>query len=138
LNQKSPAYMGGTIGFMLHPFITGCFDNLTEVVRHGTTQRKDDGSLAPEHPVWVEFAKAMAPLSSMMAPQIAKLVDKEASKPLRVLDIAASHGNYGIAFAKQNPQARITALDWANVLEVTRANATREGVVDRYEFRPGS
>src|SRR6185312_11424092 len=60
------------------------------------------------------------------------------SGPVRVLDIAAGHGLFGIEVAKQNPQARIIALDWAAVLEVAKANAQRAGVVDRYETLPGS
>jgi 2-polyprenyl-3-methyl-5-hydroxy-6-metoxy-1,4-benzoquinol methylase len=60
------------------------------------------------------------------------------SGPLRVLDIAAGHGLYGIAIAKQHPQARIAALDWAPVLQVAVENAQKAGVADRYETIPGS
>ncbi len=40
--------------------------------------------------------------------------------------------------AKQNPEARIVALDWPAVLQVARANAVRAGVGDRDELLPGS
>ena len=58
--------------------------------------------------------------------------------PVRVLDIAAGHGLFGIEVAKQNPQAASSALDWAPVLEVAKANARKAGVGDRYQTLPGS
>jgi ubiquinone/menaquinone biosynthesis C-methylase UbiE len=57
---------------------------------------------------------------------------------VRVLDIAAGHGLFGIEVAKQNTQARIVAVDWAAVLEVAKGNAQKAGVADRYETLPGS
>jgi cyclopropane fatty-acyl-phospholipid synthase-like methyltransferase len=69
---------------------------------------------------------------------LAPLVDPEKDKKLRVLDIAAGHGLYGIAFAKQNPQVEVTAVDWPKVLEVAKENAQAVGVADRYHTKPGS
>ncbi len=57
---------------------------------------------------------------------------------MSVLDIAAGHGLFGIEIAKQNPQARVTGLDWAPVLRVALDNARKAGVQDRYEMLPGS
>lgn len=56
----------------------------------------------------------------------------------KVLDIAASHGMFGISVAKQNPAAHIYASDWKNVLEVARKNADEMGVGNRYHLIPGS
>jgi ubiquinone/menaquinone biosynthesis C-methylase UbiE len=58
--------------------------------------------------------------------------------PMRVLDIAAGHGLFGIEIAKQNKQARVTGLDWAPVLRVALKNAEKAGVHDRYDMLPGS
>jgi ubiquinone/menaquinone biosynthesis C-methylase UbiE len=57
---------------------------------------------------------------------------------MKVLDIAAGHGLFGIEIAKQNPQARVTGLDWAPVLRVALENARKAGVQDRYDMLPGS
>jgi 2-polyprenyl-3-methyl-5-hydroxy-6-metoxy-1,4-benzoquinol methylase len=57
---------------------------------------------------------------------------------MRVLDIAAGHGLFGIEIAKQNPQAHVTGLDWAPVLRVALDNAKKAGVQDRYDMLPGS
>ena len=59
-------------------------------------------------------------------------------QPLKILDIAAGHGLYGLAFAKRNPQAEVVAVDWANVLEVAKENAQAAGVSDRYHTIAGS
>lgn len=57
---------------------------------------------------------------------------------MAVLDIAAGHGLFGIEVARQNPEARIVAVDWAAVLEVAQANAHKAGVGGRYDILPGS
>ncbi|SRR5712691_2884648 len=137
LDQRSPAYMGTVIEFMLSPNITDNFDHLTEAVKQGGSAGETQ-PLEPEHPVWVKFARAMAPMMAMPAQLLAQLVDPKKDKKLRVLDIAAGHGLYGLAFAKQNPQAEVTAVDWPNVLEVAKENAQTFGVSDRFQIKAGS
>jgi cyclopropane fatty-acyl-phospholipid synthase-like methyltransferase len=83
----------------------------------------------------VEFATEMAPMMYPAAMEIAELAPSEGD--LRVLDIAAGHGLFGITIAQGNPQARITALDWPNVLAVATANARKFGVADRHSSLPG-
>ena len=138
LDKRSPAYMGSVIDFMLSPMLTDNFKRLTEAVKKGGSAAEGEAMVAPDHPVWVKFARAMAPMMAMPAQLLAKLVDPEANKNLRILDIAAGHGLFGLAFAKQNPQAEITAVDWLNVLAVAKENAQSAGVSDRYHTRPGS
>ena len=81
-----------------------------------------------DNPIWVKFARAMAPMMALPAQLMMKLVDPAGDRKLRILDIAAGHGLYGIAFAKNNPQASVVALDWPNVLEVAKENAAAAGV----------
>ena len=88
--------------------------------------------------MWVDFARAMAPMMAMPAQLMAQLVDPTKDQKLRVLDIAAGHGLYGLAFAKQNPQVEVTAVDWPRVLDVAKENAQAAGVADRYQTKPGS
>jgi ubiquinone/menaquinone biosynthesis C-methylase UbiE len=66
------------------------------------------------------------------------MVDTGADQPLRVLDIAAGHGLYGIAFATKNEQVEVVALDWPKVLEVAKENAEKAGVAGRYSTIEGS
>ena len=51
---------------------------------------------------------------------------------------AAGHGLFGIAFARRNPNAKITALDWTPILEVARENAARAGIQQRFSTLEGS
>jgi 2-polyprenyl-3-methyl-5-hydroxy-6-metoxy-1,4-benzoquinol methylase len=138
LNRKSPAYLGSTLAFLLAPGLKDCFQQLTEAVRRGGTAVSDEGTVSHDNPIWVTFARAMAPLMHMPAELLAGLVAGDAARPLRVLDIAAGHGLFGITIANRYPKAHVTALDWPNVLEVARENARRAGVADRYTLRPGS
>ena len=137
LDQRSPAYLGMIIDFILSPMLIDPFKHLTEAVRRGGTA-SDTTPLDPEHPVWVKFARAMAPMMALPSQLLAKLADPKANQKLRILDIAAGHGLYGLAFASRNPQAEVAALDWPNVLEVARENAQAAGVSDRYRTLPGS
>jgi predicted nicotinamide N-methyase len=138
LNKKSPAYMGNAIEFLLSPLLTQSFETLTEAVRQGGTALPDEGTVTADHPVWVKFARAMAPMMAMPAQLMSKLVAPEPGRKLKVLDIAAGHGMYGIAVAQQNPYAEIVAVDWPNVLEVAKENAEKAGLSDRYTTIPGS
>ena len=69
------------------------------------TTMQDDGTVGHDNPVWVTFARAMAPMMMVPAQLLAALVDPQADRKLKILDIAAGHGLYGLAFAKKNPQA---------------------------------
>jgi ubiquinone/menaquinone biosynthesis C-methylase UbiE len=138
LDRRSPAYMGTVIDFMLSPMLTDNFKKLTEAVKKGGSAADDEAVLAPDHPVWVKFARAMAPMMAMPSQLLARLVDPNSNQRLKILDIAAGHGLFGLAFASQNPQAEVTAVDWPNVLEVAKENAQAAGVSDRYHTRPGS
>lgn len=138
LNQHSPAYAGGVIDFLLSPGIVDGFTSLTQAVRQGGTAISEEGTVAPENPVWVQFARAMMPMMAMPAQQIASLVPCDPERPLKVLDIAAGHGLFGIAFAQRYPQAQVFALDWPQVLEVASQNAANAGVGERHHPLPGS
>jgi len=137
LDRRSPAYMGSVIDFILSPMITDHFKQLTAAVKKGGSV-SEEGTLEPEHPVWVKFARAVAPMMAMPAQLLAPIADPGANQKLKILDIAAGHGLYGLAFAKRNPQAEVVAVDWRNVLEVAKQNAQAAGVSARYQTRPGS
>lgn len=138
LDKRSPAYVGGATEFLLSSTLMEGFRNLTEAVRKGGTSIGNDGTVSPENPVWVKFARGMAGLMSMPAQLLAKLADPQADKKLKILDIAAGHGLFGIAFATNNKQAEVTALDWKAVLEVAKENARTAGIQDRYKTLEGS
>jgi ubiquinone/menaquinone biosynthesis C-methylase UbiE len=138
LDRGSPAYMGSTARFLNSGEMMGAFDRLADAVRKGGTLMGEEGTLRVENPMWVEFARSMAPMMMMPAEFISKLVGAGKGGKCRVLDIAAGHGLFGIDIARHNPQAEIVALDWANVLEVAKENARKFGVESRYSTIAGS
>ena len=138
LVRTSPAYLGGTAEFMLAPQVRECYAALTGAVRKGGTAVSAEGTVSHDNSVWVAFARAMGPMMAPPAELLVGLVGGDRSRPLRVLDVAAGHGLFGIAFARHYPNAHITALDWANVLAVASENARAAGVADRHALLPGS
>ena len=138
LNRRSPSCLATAVKFLTSPLLTENFKDLAATVRKGGTVSDEQGTLAPEHPIWVEFASAMAPMMALPAESIAKLLDARSGARWKVLDIAAGHGLFGITLARHNPNAEVFALDWPNVLEVARENARTAGVDGRYRTIPGS
>ena len=78
----------------------------------------------------------MAPLLYLPAQLTAQLIDDQTE--MKVLDIAAGHGIFGITVARRNLRARIVALDFPQVLTVAHENASRAGVSNRYSLLPGN
>ncbi|MDE3136177.1 MAG: class I SAM-dependent methyltransferase [Acidobacteriota bacterium] len=138
LDRRSPAFIGSISRFLASAETLDIFKDLTPVVRNGGAVFQPGGTMAPEDPMWVEFARSMAPLFVVPSDKLAVLVGADEGKKWKVLDIAAGHGLYGLAIARHNPNAEIFPVDWAAVLEVARENAEKFGVADRFHPIPGS
>jgi SAM-dependent methyltransferase len=138
LDRRSPACMGSMAGFLTSDDSVHRFTLLAESVRKGGTALDTGDTSKPMDDVWVNFARSMAPLAVPMAGVLSQIINAGSQGPVRVLDIAAGHGMYGITVAKNNPQAQVTALDWQPVLEVAKENARAAGIADRFSTRPGS
>ena len=138
LDPRSPASLASIAQFLANPAMRDPYDRLAEIVRTGRTVLPGEGSVEPDNPIWVQFAETMAPMMAPMVGPLGAVVLEGRSGPMRVLDIAAGHGLFGIEIAKQNPQARVTGLDWAPVLRVALDNARKAGVQARYDMLPGS
>jgi hypothetical protein len=136
LDPNSPACLASIARFIGTPAMQQPYAQLADIVRKGGTTLPGEGTVEPDNPIWVDFAHAMEPMVVPATAPLASLVLEGTSGPLRVLDIAAGHGLFGIAVAKHAPQARITAVDWTAVLEVDKANAQKAGVADRYTAAP--
>ncbi|MEP7353224.1 MAG: class I SAM-dependent methyltransferase [Acidobacteriota bacterium] len=134
LDKNSPRYMGQLADFFLHPVMVEKYNDVAALVRNGGAT---DHTLSPNEPIWVEFARSMAPMFDIQASIVAKKV--AFLGPLsKVLDVAAGHGLFGIHVALENPSAHVTFQDWDNVLDVARENVAKNGIADRSNFLPGS
>jgi 2-polyprenyl-3-methyl-5-hydroxy-6-metoxy-1,4-benzoquinol methylase len=137
LSQRSPAYLGTTARFLLRPELKGKFDELTEAVRHGGVPPGRENIVSEENPIWIEFARSMMPMMVPAAHAIADLVVAAGTTSLKVLDIAAGHGMFGITIAQRHPRAEIVAVDWKPVLAVAEENARAAHVENRYRAVAG-
>src|SRR2546425_3961067 len=101
LTKRSPAYLGGTAAFLHSGEVTGYFERLTETIRHGPQA----SIVAAENPAWVQFARGMPPMMMPSAQAISDILGAASTGPMRVLDLAAGHGIFGIVIAQRNPKA---------------------------------
>ena len=138
LDRSSDAFMGSITEFLLASQLVDSFKDLEQAVRKGGTIIGPEGTMAPEHPLWIKYARGMAPLAAPAANFMAEIAELSQDRPQRVLDIAAGHGIFGITFAKRYPRAEVVALDWEPVLHVAEQNAGESGVSDRFHRISGS
>jgi len=136
LDRRSPACLASVAEFLATPNMIAGSMSLADCVRKGGTVLPGEGHVEADNPFWVLFARAMAPMMTMAARAIAE--QAAGTGAVRVLDIAAGHGVFGIAIAEKNPQAQVTAVDWKAVLEVAHENAVKAGVADRWHALAGS
>jgi 2-polyprenyl-3-methyl-5-hydroxy-6-metoxy-1,4-benzoquinol methylase len=96
----------------------------------------DRDALTPENELWVTFAESSLPMAIGTTQPILGVLG--AHRPgLRILDVAAGSGGYGITLAQAGPDATLSLLDWPNVLEVATRHARQLGVTN-VQTRPGS
>ena len=105
--------------------------HLTDIVGSGkpagTTRAATDRAT-----YFAEFVEDIFPLSYPAARALADALDiARASGPVSVLDLGAGAGVWGIALAQASPQVTVRAIDWPEVLPVTRRVAERFGLGDR-------
>jgi 2-polyprenyl-3-methyl-5-hydroxy-6-metoxy-1,4-benzoquinol methylase len=136
LNRKSPAYLGGVAHFIAHPSQVAHFLDMAAVVRKGGSIAGGH-TLEPDDAVWVEFARSMALIAGRAAEAAADIV-AEPGTPMKVLDIAAGPGAFGIEILKRNHAAQVYAQDWSGVLELSVEHARKAGVDERYHTIAGS
>jgi ubiquinone/menaquinone biosynthesis C-methylase UbiE len=134
---SSPLAMGSIVDFVAaSEMLALFFDEPASYVRSGGSNGL--ANVAPDNPIWVRFALAMAPLAALTAKRVAARVAAWQEPPYAVLDIAAGHGLYGIEIAKVLPDAIVTALDSPNVLAIARANAEAAGISNRFRMLAGN
>jgi 3-hydroxy-5-methyl-1-naphthoate 3-O-methyltransferase len=134
LVSGKPGYLGGMFAHA-HDLVPGWLD-LAEVVRKG----KPLGSLNQEEGAafFSELVVSLYPMNLPMAQALGRILGMaERREPVRILDIAAGSGVWGIGVGKQSPLATVTAVDWPQVMEITRRFAAEAGMADRFSYIAG-
>lgn len=136
LVSGKPAYHGTFFGHISDDLLPKWLQ-LTEVVRTGKPAQKVNAETEGAE-FFAQFVESLFPMSFAAASKLGEhLGVGKATAPVSVLDVGAGSGVWGIALAKQSPQVRIRAVDWPNVLEVTKKVAAKHGVADRLTPAPG-
>ena len=72
LDRSSPSYMGSCTEFLLSDHLRENFRDLTNAVRLGGCEQ--NYALDPESPIWVAFARSMAPMMTLASEGLAQIV----------------------------------------------------------------
>jgi 2-polyprenyl-3-methyl-5-hydroxy-6-metoxy-1,4-benzoquinol methylase len=136
LVSSKPGFMGGFVQHMGAGIIPGWL-GLGDIVKTGIPPRhvnqEGDGS-----EFFADFVTDLFSFNYGAAAAAADALGLAArTTPLRVLDIAAGSGVWGIALAQRSPQVTVTAVDWPRVLETTKAMVSRYGLADRFQYISG-
>lgn len=136
LVSTKPSFHGGLFRHTSSQMLPKWLE-LTDVVRTGqpSTAINQEASGVD---FFQQFVNDIFPMSYPAARALADVLQvAQAEQPLRVLDLAAGSGVWGITIAQQSPQVHVTAIDWAGVIPVTQQNADRFGLSDRFECIAG-
>ena len=137
LVSSKPSFLGGYIRHHTKQLIPEFLD-LDEIIQRGGPSLPS-GNEQIETEFFEEFVEALFPLAFPGAQALAEAlgVDK-ARAPIRVLDLGAGSGVWGIALARKSAQVMVTAVDWPGIASITRTMAARFGVEDRFRFVGGN
>ena len=133
LVRRSPEYLGSLFE---SDALWRAWTGLTEAIRSGRpAQRVDQQEQAQEFfPILV---RSLHVANRGPAERLAQALGVADRRPLAVLDAGCGSGVWGIAVAETAPHARVTALDFPRVLELTREYTSRHGVQDRFDYLAG-
>jgi SAM-dependent methyltransferase len=141
LVKGKPGFHGG----LFEHYRSGLIPNwlaLPEVTRTGQPNTRVE---QPENAaVFFEgFVDSLFPMNYAAAQTLARSLEARRSAAgnlkdeVKVLDLGAGSGVWGIAQAQASPRVRVTALDFEPVLAVTRRTAERFGLTERFRFQTG-
>jgi ubiquinone/menaquinone biosynthesis C-methylase UbiE len=136
LVTTKPTFFGGLIKHTSTQLIPNWLQ-LSDVVASGkpATAVNTEGAGSA---FFQELVSNIFPMSYAPAQALAKHLNLGASgSPVRVLDLAAGSGVWGIAVAQSSPRVTVTAVDWPAVLPITEKTAAKFGLSDRFSFVAG-
>ncbi len=133
LVSTKPAYQGGLISHCSQHLIPKWLD-LNDIVKTGKpVEAVNQETTGAEF--FQKFVTDLFPMNYASAQTLAKHL--AVSSPAQVLDLAAGSGVWGIALAQSSENVRVTAVDWPDVIPITRKTAARFGLADRFSFIEG-
>jgi ubiquinone/menaquinone biosynthesis C-methylase UbiE len=136
LLSKKPGTHAGFFG-TIAPKLISRWLRLSEIVREGrpavAVNQETEGTEF--------FSQLVENIIPMSYPPAQKLGDHlklaKAKNEIRVLDLGAGSGIWGIALAQKSPRVRVTAVDWAGMIPTTKRITQKFGVRDRFNYVEG-
>ncbi len=136
LVTTKPSFQGGLLRHLSQQLLPK-FLHLNEVVATGKPSSAVNQQQSGAE-FFADFVTDLLPMNYPAAQELAKHLSLDRmSGPVSVLDLAAGSGVWGIALAQSAPHVRVRAVDWPQVLPVTRRTAERFDVGDRISFSEG-
>ena len=136
LISNKPGSLAGFFGSIL-PQLNSRWLRLSEVVRDG----RPVAAVNQETEGTEFFSQLVENIIPMSYPSAQKLGDHlkvaKAKGEVRVLDLAAGSGIWGIALAQKSPRMRVTAIDWVGMIPTTKRITEKFGVRDHFDFVEG-
>jgi ubiquinone/menaquinone biosynthesis C-methylase UbiE len=136
LVKGKPSYLGEFLVFHAKGIEEG-WHGLTDTVRTGKPFQKVDVP-AEGVPLWHHLVDSLFALGFPAAQGVGKeLARLYPGKPVRLLDVAAGSGVWGLGAATTNPAVRPTLMDLPETLEHARRFVDRMGLASRVDWLPG-
>jgi ubiquinone/menaquinone biosynthesis C-methylase UbiE len=136
LVSTKPSFQGGILKHTSMQLIPKWL-HLNEVVGTGKPKAAVNQESAGTS-FFQELVADIFPMSYPSAQVLAKHLGLEKSETeVRVLDLAAGSGVWGIALAQSSEKVKVTAVDWVDVLPATEKMVGRFGPTDRFTFVSG-
>lgn len=136
LVSTKPGFQGGLIRHSSEHLVPKWL-NLNEIVATGRPVEAVNQQGAGSK-FFHKFVNDIFPISYGVAQELAAHLDFNGTEgAVSVLDLAAGSGVWGIALAQSSPRVRVTAVDWHGITPITRSNAARFGLSDRFTFAEG-
>jgi ubiquinone/menaquinone biosynthesis C-methylase UbiE len=136
LVSEKPGTLAGFFGSIL-PVLTSRWLRLTDVVRDGrpavAVNQEAEGT-----EFFSQLVETIIPMSYAGAQKLADhLKVAKAKEQVRVIDLAAGSGIWGIAVAQKSPRVQVKAVDWPGMIPTTKRITEKFGVRDRFDFIEG-
>jgi ubiquinone/menaquinone biosynthesis C-methylase UbiE len=136
LVSTKPAFHGGFLKHASEQLIPHWLQ-LNEVVRTGKPAMSVNQEGAGSE-FFQQFVADIFPMSYPAAMTLGKhLALGNTGTEVRLLDLAAGSGVWGIALAQGSERVTVTAVDWIGVLPATQAMVGRFGLTSRFKFVDG-
>ena len=136
LVSKKPGTHAGFFG-TIAPQLISRWLQLSDIVRQGrpavAVNQETEGT-----EFFSQLVENIIPMSYPPAQRLGDHLNLARVKnEIRVLDLGAGSGIWGIALAQKSPRVRVTGVDWAGMIPTTKRITQKFGVGDRFNYIEG-